>query len=270
MPLSIIGAGFGRTGTMSLYAALNQLGFPCYHLFANFRKAAIDSNLAFWRRVANSPDGCQHDWEKVFAGYTACVDNPASCVWRELATAYPQAKIILTVHPKGPEAWYESTVDTNYFFTGNSWQFRVLEIATPLGRQIGEISRKLIWQRSHRGTMTEQARAISHYRNYIEDVKAALPEKRLLVFSVDQGWDPLCEFLGVDVPACAFPHLNDRAEIKNLMAGLMRETIGPIDPEMIFVAESEDSVLLAVKNAFPQIDWEKEYAEFRATRDKRQ
>jgi hypothetical protein len=133
MPLSIIGAGFGRTGTMSLYAALNQLGFPCYHLFANFRKAAINSNLAFWRRVANSPDGCQHDWEKVFAGYTACVDNPASCVWRELATAYPQAKIILTVHPKGPEAWYESTVDTNYFFTGNSWQFRVLEIATPLG-----------------------------------------------------------------------------------------------------------------------------------------
>jgi hypothetical protein len=31
--LKVIGAGFGRTGTMSLKAALEELGFgPCYHM----------------------------------------------------------------------------------------------------------------------------------------------------------------------------------------------------------------------------------------------
>lgn len=33
MGLEVIGAGFGRTGTMSLKAALEELGFdPCYHM----------------------------------------------------------------------------------------------------------------------------------------------------------------------------------------------------------------------------------------------
>ena len=30
MALKVIGAGFGRTGTLSLYTAMNQLGLPCY------------------------------------------------------------------------------------------------------------------------------------------------------------------------------------------------------------------------------------------------
>jgi hypothetical protein len=38
MPLSVIGAGFGRTGTMSLKLALEQLGFgPCYHMTEVFK-----------------------------------------------------------------------------------------------------------------------------------------------------------------------------------------------------------------------------------------
>jgi hypothetical protein len=47
-------------------------------------------------------------WNKVFAGYAAAVDNPASCVWRELLEANPAAKVILTLHPRGADAWYRA------------------------------------------------------------------------------------------------------------------------------------------------------------------
>lgn len=221
MALQIIGAGFGRTGTMSVYAALNQLGFPCYHMIEVLENKANKSHLDFWRKVANSKPGTSHNWEQVFSNYTATVDNPACCVWRELLMAYPDAKVLLTVHPQGAETWYESTLDTIYF-TESMWQFKVLEFATPFGRKFGDMARKLIWQRSHQGTMTDRNRAIAHYHQHIDEIKATVPTDRLLVFSVDQGWHPLCEFLGVPVPATEFPNINNRNAIKARLKTMTR------------------------------------------------
>lgn len=221
MTLKIIGAGFGRTGTLSTYTALNQLGFPCYHMFEVLENKRNTSHLDFWRRVANAEPGSQHDWEQVFSRYSATVDNPACCVWRELMQAYPDAKVLLTLHPRGPEAWYESTIDTIYA-SNRMWQFKVLELTTPFGRKFGEMSRKLIWQRSHKGTMDNREQAIAHYQQHIEDVKAVVPPEKLLVFSADQGWGPLCDFLGVPVPDTPFPNVNDRAAIKKTLRQMSR------------------------------------------------
>ncbi len=221
MALQIIGAGFGRTGTLSVYTALKQLGFPCYHMFEVLENKENKSHLDFWRRVANSEANTRHDWEQVFSKYTDTVDNPVCCVWRELLAAYPDAKVILTLHPRGAEAWYESTLDSIYF-TETMWQFKVLEFATPFGRKFGDMSRKLIWQRSHKGTMNDRAKAIAHYHQHIADVKAAVPADQLLVFSADQGWKPLCKFLGVPVPAPEFPNVNDRAAIKKTVRDLTK------------------------------------------------
>ncbi len=219
MPLEIIGAGFGRTGTMSTYTALNQLGYPCYHMIEVLQNKANASHLDFWRKVAHAPPGAQADWEQVFAHYRACVDNPACCVWRELLEAYPNAKVLLTLHPKGPGAWYDSTIDTIYF-TENVWQFKVLEFFTPFGRKFGDMSRRLIWGRVLRGVMNDRDAAIARYNQYVEEVKAAVPPDRLLVFSVEQGWEPLCAFLGVPVPDTPFPNVNDRADVKKIIAGI--------------------------------------------------
>jgi len=221
MALKLIGAGFGRTGTMSVYTALNQLGFPCYHMIEVLKNEANKSHLDFWYTVANSEPGVQHDWERVFARYTATVDNPACCVWRELLAASPDAKVLLTIHPRGAEAWYESTIDTIYF-TEFMWQFKVLEYTTPFGRKFGEMSRKLIWGRNHKDTMTDRNKAVAHYHQYIEDVKATVPADRLLVFSADQGWEPLCRFLDVPVPDTDFPNVNDRPEIKRTIREITR------------------------------------------------
>ncbi|HET8881668.1 MAG TPA: sulfotransferase [Solimonas sp.] len=221
MDLKIIGAGFGRTGTLSVCTALNQLGFPCYHMFEVLDNKANKSHLDFWRAVANEKPGTPFDWQRVFAAYSATVDNPACCVWRELLTAYPDAKVLLTVHPRGAEAWYDSTIDTIYF-TETMWQFKLLEWLTPFGRKMGEMSRKLIWQRSHRGTMSDRGKAIAHYHQHIADVKAAVPPQQLLIYSVDQGWAPRCAFLGVPEPATEFPNVNDRAAIKQVIKGMAR------------------------------------------------
>jgi hypothetical protein len=221
MPLEIIGAGFGRTGTMSTFQALNALGFPCYHMVEILENKANKGHLEFWRKVANDPPGARQDWERVFGGYRAALDNPACCVWRELLEAYPGAKVILTLHPRGAQAWYDSTIDTIYF-TESKWQFKVLEIFTPFGRKFGDMSHKLIWRRSHRGTMDDPGKAMADYRRHIEDVKARVPPERLLIFTVDQGWEPLCGFLGVPVPATPFPNVNDRAQIKQMLAQMTR------------------------------------------------
>jgi hypothetical protein len=39
----------------------------------------------------------------------------------------------------------------------------------------------------------------------------------LLVFSADQGWEPLCDFLGVAVPDIDFPRVNETADMKRLI-----------------------------------------------------
>lgn len=212
MTLEIIGAGFGRTGTLSVCTALNQLGYPCYHMTEVLENRRNRSHLGFWRRVSEGAPGDQHPWEEVFADYRATMDNPGCCVWRELLDAHPAAKVVLTLHPRGAEAWYASTVETIYA-PEKMWQFRVLTWLMPTARTFRIMSQQLIWQRSHRGTMGDRERAIAHYHRHVEEVKAAVPPERLLVFSADQGWGPLCAFLGLPEPATPFPNVNDRKEI---------------------------------------------------------
>src|ERR1700755_877814 len=102
MPLSVIGAGFGRTGTLSLKLALEQLGFgPCYHMVEVFKTPKAPG---YWEAAA---DGRPVDWDQVFEGYRATVDWPSATFWRELAEAYPEAKVILTL--RDPESWFAST-----------------------------------------------------------------------------------------------------------------------------------------------------------------
>lgn len=217
MALHLIGAGFGRTGTMSTYTALQELGYPCYHMKEVLFNKANKHHLDFWYQVAKAPEGQQHDWTKVFANYTATVDNPSCCVWKELFQAYPDARVLLTLHPRGAEAWYESTINTIYF-TETLWQFRVLKAVVPMMRKFGYMTHHLMWGRSLKGTMNDKEKALARYAELIEEVKATVPAGQLLIYSVDQGWGPLCEFLGVEVPDTEFPNVNDRAEIKKTIA----------------------------------------------------
>jgi hypothetical protein len=105
--MQIIGAGFGRTGTMSLRAALEQLGYsPCYHMLEVFKQPR---HIQLWQAAA---DGQPVDWQAFLGAYKAGLDYPLAAFYRELLAIFPDAKVILTV--RDPERWYESTLETIY------------------------------------------------------------------------------------------------------------------------------------------------------------
>lgn len=237
MSLELIGAGFGRTGTMSIYHALNELGFPCYHMAEVLKDLRQGDHLRFWHSVAQAEAGSQHDWEAVFAGKRATVDFPAASVWRELVAAYPEAKVLLTVHPKGAEAWYESAFETIYY-TERYWQFELIRRLTGVGRRVSDMVRELVWQRSLNGAMPDRKRTIEQYEQHLAEVRAAVPAERLLVYSVSEGWGPLCAFLGVPEPDTPFPNVNERAQFKRRISVLRYGVVAAIALVGLVVAAS--------------------------------
>ncbi|MDQ2671621.1 MAG: sulfotransferase family protein, partial [Actinomycetota bacterium] len=105
--MKVIGAGFGRTGTMSLKVALETLGFdPCYHMIEVF---AHPEHAGFW---ISAWRGEPADWDGVLGGYEAAVDWPACTFYEELMERDPGTKVILSV--RDPERWYESVRNTIY------------------------------------------------------------------------------------------------------------------------------------------------------------
>jgi len=89
MALRVVGAGFGRTGTLSLKLALERLlGAPCYHMAEVFGRP---EHIDVWRRAG---EGEATDWEQVFEGYVAAVDWPMVSFWEDIAAAYPEAIIL--------------------------------------------------------------------------------------------------------------------------------------------------------------------------------
>ena len=58
----------------------------------------------------------------------------------------------------------------------------------------------------------------SRYRQHNMYVEAACPKENLLIFNVEEGWEPLCKFLGVDIPNQPFPRKNVKTEIVDQVA----------------------------------------------------
>ena len=205
MPLSVIGAGFGRTGTMSLKLALDRLGFgPCYHMVEVFKNPKASG---YWEAAA---DGRTVDWEEVFAGYGSTVDWPSATFYKQLANAYPEAKVILTV--RDPEAWFASTQATIFSRhirddTEDDWQRMVLKV-------IGDLFDR---------RMTAKAKLIEVYQRHNEEVRRTIPQERLLVYEVADGWEPLCRFLDAEVPNESMPRANSTDEFRQNLAAKLAE-----------------------------------------------
>ena len=56
--------------------------------------------------------------------------------------------------------------------------------------------------------------------DWVEDVKRRCPKDKLLVYSVSEGWGPLCDFLGLPVPETPFPQVNDTKSFQAIINGL--------------------------------------------------
>ncbi len=199
MSLKVIGAGFGRTGTMSLKMALEELGFgPCHHMIEVLRSP---EQIDFWEAAAH---GARGNWEVGLGGYGSAVDWPTAHYWRELAEAYPDAKIILS-HRK-PEGWWASFSETILKALAGRDQ-----MPTPDLRRNMAAAHEIIVNQTL-GGQTDEASALAAFARRMDEVQAAIPPERLLVFDVREGWEPLANFLGCPVPATPFPRSNSRDE----------------------------------------------------------
>jgi hypothetical protein len=200
--LKVIGAGFGRTGTWSMKAALEQIGFgPSFHMIDLIEHP--DRAALFLAALG----GEQVDWGEVFAGYASTVDWPGCTFYDRIMAAYPEAKVVLNV--RDPERWYESAKGTIYAVKEAAERGTLAGDGPPPPPEVLQMIRTLIWETTFEGRFAEKDFAIDVFNRHNEAVKASVPAERLLVFEVQQGWGPLCEFLGVGVPAEPFPHLND-------------------------------------------------------------
>ena len=196
MPLKVVGSGLGRTGTKSMQTALNMLGVgPCHHMVEVF---AHPESMQWW---IDASEG-RPNWDLIFKDYQSMVDYPGAAFWKQLADHYPDAKVLHTV--RDPDKWFDSTQATIFAPQAQA-------------RTDGESVRERFFASfmgPMRGHLDDRAFMTDHFRKHTEAVKAAIPAERLLVFEVGEGWDRLCKFLGVPVPAEPYPSENSTAEFQ--------------------------------------------------------
>ncbi len=202
--MKVIGSGFGRTGTLSLQAALQQLGFgPCYHMVEVIKHRG---HPKAWLRIAR---GEPPDWRALFENFEATVDFPACVYYAQLLREFPDAKVVHSVRSKAD--WYRSTYETIY--QSRTVFPRWLRRASGLIGGLLEMTDRIVWDGVFEGRFEDAQRAQQIFDEHSARVRAAVPEHRLLVFDVRDGWAPLCRFLGVPVPHTPFPNVNDRASM---------------------------------------------------------
>ncbi len=213
MTLKVIGAGYGRTGTASLKVALETLlHAPCYHMSEVLGNAG---HVDLWLdAAAGNPDRPDRpDWNAIFGNYVATVDFPASNYWQELANVYPNAKIVLSV--RDAERWFASTQETIFSKT-----LQELQSGTKWGRMI-----KATIDDHLGGNCNDRKTVVAAFDAHIARIKNAFDSDRLLVFEAKDGWEPLCNFLGVPVPKEPYPHINSKEEFEAVFE-LLRSPIG--------------------------------------------
>ena len=209
--MKVIGAGLPRTGTLTQKVALEMLGMgPCYHWVDVL--ADIERGVNQWQRAL---DG-KGPWREVFdeAGFHSTVDWPGGYFYEELMQAYPEAKVLLSV--REGEAWERSFRETIWNMCYGESLLRLLSSARaqvdPQWRDYLELVDRMFW--GAQGTFAKghetPAQLIAEMERHNEEVERIVPAERLLVWQVSEGWDPLCEFLEVDVPREPLPHVNDR------------------------------------------------------------
>ena len=223
----LIGAGLPRTGTKSTQAALTYL-LPgrCHHM-SSVVTCATGNNATFWlSALAGEAD--HTEWKTFFKieGLSASVDFPSAYFWRKLLQLYPDAKVVLT--DRDPVTWYNSVRNTIYqgcqqlvtppysttisLLGGLLTDARNLQIPPAVGfAPLPGYDRGLF------GAIEDgEEVSVKFYNDWKAEVIAEVPEDRLLIFRVADGWEPLCKFHGLKTPSIPFPRMNDTEEVRKM------------------------------------------------------
>ena len=243
VPLEVLSLGFSRTGTLTMVEALKILGFPePYHyssVFANVKDADMWQE-AFRLKFGGGPIGLggvsqdsnddrkKADWGQFFdqlLGHCGAVtDTPGVMFAEELLAAYPEAKVVVV--ERDVEKWLPSigvlldgvlnpVARYVFRFTDPQWFGRISNLgATWIGAFAGS-------------TDAAQAKknAREAYAAYYARIYSAVPPEKMLKYELGSGWEPLCKFLGKDVPSLPFPHCNEAETFSNAIGAFLGKAV---------------------------------------------
>ncbi len=215
MSIELIGAGNGRTGTLSMKLALEKLGYgPCYHMT---ELMADPSRLHHWQ---DAFDRRSVDWTALFEGYRSTTDYPGFYFYRDILATFPDAKVILTIRPA--DEWYESALRTIYTAPPSGIEKVKLVTQLPFNRRLRRFLPVFkvvdyMWDVIFEGRFEDRDYAIDRFEAMNQDVIDTVSPDNLLVFEVGTGWEPLCEFLDVEVPDELFPRTNKRQDFPAML-----------------------------------------------------
>ncbi len=223
--MKVIGTGLGRTGTMSLKKALEQLyGGKCFHMTELLH---LPKRIKYLK--AYEKNGAT-DWAALFEGFNTVTDYPICLYYETLLEKYPDAKFVHTI--RNPEKWYASVRETIY--RGKPKNVKEgLRLVYNLIRSsdmrkvapVFQYNDKVIWGNQFQNKFENKAFAIDTYLAHTERVKATIPKEKLLIFSVKDGWASLCDFLNLPVPETPFPQTHQRKNFNVKMDRLIMDGV---------------------------------------------
>ncbi|OAA43579.1 hypothetical protein ISF_09664 [Cordyceps fumosorosea ARSEF 2679] len=241
-PMKLIVCGFPRTGTMSTHAALQMLGFNRTHHMIHVVTEPEGAEMPEWTRALRAKyrgEGTftKLDWDRLLGDCQGCIDYPSALFAADLVRLYPEAKVVML--NRDPDAWYESVSATVAAIRDPPSLLRRakrLYCWLLCARLRGQAA---FWQEVHFAEggydhFTEKDKAIGFMRASYDECRAAVAADRRIEWKVQDGWEPLCKHLGVEVPkvrdaktgelvTAPFPRINDRAAFQqNVEIGVAR------------------------------------------------
>ncbi|KAF4338435.1 efflux pump antibiotic resistance [Fusarium beomiforme] len=237
--LKIIHAGLYRTGTASMAEAYRILGYKAHHALHNewhepwdkLEQAAEAAyphlrHLPDYTHNGLRPSFTRGDWQCLWGEYDVATDIASTFVL-ELIKAYPEAKVVIV--QRDFEHWWPSfrsevlvsvfnATWLQKFLAWHLLRFRALHAMRKI--LAGFLSMNSY---SLEEVTAEHARYV--YERFYSQIREAVPEERRLEYSLGDGWEPLCRFLGKNIPNGEFPRMNDRNSHSKDMERLMEKLV---------------------------------------------
>ncbi|KAI3317921.1 hypothetical protein HD806DRAFT_513654 [Xylariaceae sp. AK1471] len=215
--LKVLHAGLFRMGTWSSAKAYRILGFKTFHaLDEPWRGNWVELEKAVeatWPSVPNArprPPFTREDWDELWGDKYEAVCDTSALFTLELFKAYPNAKVVVV--QRDFDSWWPSfkseILDNLFTPFFDSQMFLAWHLT---GLRAGHAMKKLVFGFFNARTKAEiEAHGRETYDRFFREIRETVPPEQLLEYKLGSGWEPLCEFLGKDVPDVPFPFSNDR------------------------------------------------------------
>lgn len=228
VPLEVICVGLPRSATESLQHALLKLGYNHTHhgwdvIFEKPAQTQRWARLARRKFLGEDDNGdctiTAADFDEVIGNCMAVTDAAGSCFVPEMVRAYPNAKVILNKR-SDLDKWHASA-NQNLVGVFRSYVFWIMSYLSRECFWAWHVYERLMWAAMFRSLDGRLDTGVTRtgkwvYREHNDMIRGlcAREGRPMLEWSVEDGWQPLCEFLGKNVPKEDFPRTNDAAGFK--------------------------------------------------------